>query len=302
VSTPSIVVVPPSQPLFSRIVHAGTRRLKQGLSFPVRLFRKQSLKAAYRRGQANPSRDLPFEDPEPVVVATGEALKRQVLDANEGKHAGTGYRVLMLRPGSITAEIWFGGLQACMQHAGIACRVLPPHSPRAVLNAALDEFAPNVLVAVESTTVLQSVDLPYIHEYKRRHGCLRLFIPVWLAHAPGGASSPRQDAWRRSLRQKGLLADAHFSLFEPEFHDRFQRDPRGPHTDYVTVAQACNPFAEQPLAERKRHDYFMATSFTDERLEVTYRLLGPILARYRGLWAGQHPPRCPAITRSRESR
>jgi hypothetical protein len=132
------------------------------------------------------------------------------------------------------------------------------------------------------------LDLPFIREYKRRRGCLRLFIPVWLAHAPGEASSRRHDAWRRSLRRKELLADAHFSIFEPEFHERFQRDPQGPATDYVTVAQACNPFTDQPLAESKRHDYFMATSLTDERLEVTYRYLRPILRRYRGLWAGQY--------------
>jgi hypothetical protein len=79
----------------------------------------------------------------------------------------------------------------------------------------------------------------------------------------------------------------HFSIFEPEFHERFQRDRQGPDTEYVTVAQACNPFTEHPLPESKRHDYFMAVSLTDERLEVTYRFLRPILARYRGLWAGQ---------------
>jgi hypothetical protein len=196
--------------------------------------------------------------------------------------------VLVVRPASITAEIWFDGLQSCMRHAGIECRVLPPKTPSGTVNAAIEELQPNVLIAVESTTALQSLDLPFIREYKRRHGCLRLFIPVWLAHAPGGDSSRRHDAWRRSLRRNELLADAHFSIFEPEFHERFQRDREGPDTDYVTVAQACNPFTEQPLPESKRHDYFMATSLTDERLEVTYRYLRPILARYRGLWAGQH--------------
>jgi hypothetical protein len=85
-----------------------------------------------------------------------------------------------------------------------------------------------------------------------------------------------------------LLGDAHFSIFEPEFYERFMRDPQGPNPDYETVAQACDPFTDQPLAEGKRHDYFMATSLTDERIEVSYRLLRPILARYRGLWAGAH--------------
>jgi hypothetical protein len=173
-----------------------------------------------------------------------------------------------------------------MQHAGIDSRVLPPSSSSAAVNRALEEFQPNVLIAVESTVSLQSLDLAYIYEYKRRHGCLRLFVPVWLAHAPDTYSSTRVDGWRRQLRRKELLGDAHFSIFEPEFHERFMRDPQGPATDYVTVAQACNPFTDQPLADGKRHDYFMATSLTDERIEVTYRFLRPILARYRGLWAG----------------
>jgi hypothetical protein len=297
-STSSVVDVPPPPALW-RLVRAGRRLVTQGLSFPVRHFRKQSLKTAYRRGSVNPSRDLPFEDADPVILATGRALRRDLLVANEGKHAGAGYRVLLLRPGSITAEIWFGGLQSCMQHAGIECRMLPPASSRATINAELEEFQPNVLIAVESLPVLQSLDLRFIREYKRRRGCLRLFVPVWLAHAPGGGSTTRHDAWRRSLRRKDFLADVHFSIFEPEFHERFQRDRQGPDTEYVTVAQACNPFTDQPLPEAKRHDYFMAVSLTNERLEVTCRFLRPILARYRGLWAGQDwgfgPTRIPPV-------
>ena len=222
------------------------------------------------------------------MVETGRTLRQDLLATNAAKHAGAGYRVLMVNPGSITAEFWFGGLQACMQHAGIECLHLPPNSPADAVNAAIETFRPNVLVAVESTAALQSLDLPLIYEYKRRRGCLRLFVPVWLAHAPDIGGAKRHDAWRRDLRRKELLADAHFSIFEPEFHERFMRDRQGPHTDYVTVAQACNPFTDQPLKENKRHDYFMATSLTDERVQVTYRLLRPILARYRGLWAGAH--------------
>jgi len=286
-SSPTAVSVPPP-PLFWRGVRAGTRILKQALSFPVRQFRKRSLQAAYRKGATSSSHDLPAEDADPVVVETGRALRGQALATHEGVHAASGYRVLMLRPGSITAEIWFGGLHECMQHSGMPCRMLGPGSSSAAVNAAIEEFQPNVLIAVESTAALQSLDLHFIREYKRRRGCLRLFVPVWLAHAPGGVSSTRQDEWRRNLRRGELLADAHFSIFEPEFHERFQRDPRGPDTEYVAVAQACNPFTDRPLPEAKRHDYFMAVSLSDERLEVTYQYLRPILAGYRGLWAGQH--------------
>jgi hypothetical protein len=281
VSRASIIAVP------RRALRAAPRLFKAAITFPARYARLSSLRAAYRRGSANVARDLPYEDADPVIIDTGRTLRQELLATNEGKHAATGYRVLLLNPGSITAEIWFGGLEACMQHAGIACLALPPGTGRPEVAAAIDAFEPNVLIAAESTATLQSLDLQFIHQYKRRRGCLRLFIPVWLAHAPGGVSSRRQDAWRRSLRRKELLADVHFSIFEPEFHDRFSRDPLGPDTEYVTVAQSCNPFTDQPLAEAKRHDYFMATSLTDERVEVTRRYLRPILASYRGLWAGR---------------
>jgi len=268
-------------------VRAAPRLFKAGLTFPLRYSRLTSLRAAHRRGSANAARDLPYEEPDPVIIETGRTLRQKLFAANEGKHAATGYRVLMVNPGSITAEIWFGGLQACMKHAGIECLALPPGTVGAAVTAALEEFQPNVLVAAESRQSLESLDLQLIRDYKRRRGCLRLFIPVWLAHAPGGVSTRRQDAWRRSLRREELLADVHFSIFEPEFHDRFSRDRLGPDIEYVTIAQACNPFTDQPLAEAKQHDYFMATSLTDERVEVTHRFIRPILARYRGLWAGR---------------
>jgi hypothetical protein len=270
-----------------RALRAAPRLFKDGMTFPVRYARLRALRAAYRRGSASSARDLPSEDADPVIVETGEALRQELLAKNDHKHASAGYRVMLLNPGSITAEIWFGGLQACMEHAGIACLALPPNSVGAAVNAAIEAFQPNVLVAAEAAATLRSLDLDFIREYKRRRSCLRLFIPVWLAHAPGGVSSRRQDAWRRNLRRKELLADAHFSIFEPEFHDRFSRDRLGPDTEYVTVAQACNPFTDRPLAEAKRNDYFMATSLTDERVEVTYRFLKPILSSYRGLWAGR---------------
>ena len=279
-STASIIAFP------RRALRAAPRLLKAGITFPVRYPRLRSLRAAYRRGSANGARDLPYEEADPVIVETGRTLRQELLATNEGKHAATGYRVLMLNPGSITAEIWFGGLQACMQHAGIDCLALPPGTAGAAVTAAIEAFQPNVLIAAESKPALESIDLQFVHEYKRRRGCLRLFIPVWLAHAPGGVSSRRQDAWRRALRRKELLADVHFSIFEPEFHDRFSRDRLGPDTEYVTVAQASNPFTDQPLEEAKQNDYFMATSLTDERVEVTQRFLRPILASYRGLWAG----------------
>jgi hypothetical protein len=130
------------------------------------------------------------------------------------------------------------------------------------------------------------LDLEHLRRHKQRHGCLRLFVPVWHSGAPGRHSTPELDAWRRQLRGRGLTADAHFTIFEPEFHDRFSRDRQGPDIECITVPQGCNPFTDFPVPATRQYDYFMATSMTDERVEVSYRYLRPILGRYRGLWAG----------------
>ena len=173
-----------------------------------------------------------------------------------------------------------------MQHAGIDCCVLPPSVRTRHVNEYIEKFRPNVFIATELQPVLRALDLQFLLDYKRRNGCLRLFVPAWHSEAPGKPSTPRVDRWRWNLRRSGRTADAYFSIFEPEFYDRFVRDSEGPDIDYTTVPQACNPFTDWPRAENKEYDYFMATSLTDERLEVTYDYVRPIMRGYRGLWAG----------------
>lgn len=283
-------LAPPSQLLQWPLVRTAAKVFRRGPAVTVRHWRKRGLRAAYQLGSAKPER-VQEEQADPAIVAEGRTLRQQLLAMNERKHAAAGYRVLMLRPGSITAEIWFGDLQRCMQHAGIDCHVLPPHTSTAAINAAFESFQPNVFVSTESTEDLRTLDLPFISRYKKARGCLRLLVPVWHADIPrawipGNHSTPQLDEWRRRLRWNGLTADAHFSIFEPEFHERFGRDPDGPAIDFVSIPQACNPFVDYPLDATKRHDYFMAASMTDDRVDVARRYLRPILARYRGLWAG----------------
>jgi hypothetical protein len=268
------------------MVRMAARLVRRGPAVTLRQWRKQRLRADYQRGRGNAARDLQGEETDSAIVGAGTMLRQQLFAANERKHAASGYRVLMLRPGSITAEIWFRDLQSCMRFAGIECRVLPPDTGTSAINAAIEAFEPNVFVATESCEALTAIDLSFLHRYKRRHGCLRLFVPVWHSKAPGVYSTPEQDEWRRRLRWNGLTADAHFSLFDEEFHQRFSRDPQGPDIDYVAIPQACNPFTDFPMTAVKRHDYIMATSMTDDRVAVAYSFLRPILARYRGLWAG----------------
>jgi hypothetical protein len=282
------LVVPREPPRFLRF---ATKVFTRGPAVTLRHLRKRSLASDYRRGCANSARELPAEETDPAILAAGRTLREQLLVTNAGKYAAAGYRVLMLRPSSITAQIWFGDLQQCMQHAGIDCRVLPPDIPAGEINAAFEAFQPNVFISTEAVQSLRALDLRFVQRYKRAQGCLRLFIPVWhrnapRANVPSGRSTFEEDEWRRRLRTDGLLADAHFSIFEPEFHERFSRDPDAPDIDYVAIPQACNPFSDYPVAARKRHDYLMVTSMTDERVEVSHRFLRPILRRYRGLWAG----------------
>jgi hypothetical protein len=263
----------------------------RGPSVALRNWRRQRLRHAYRNGTATRVRELPEEWTDPRIITAGQTLRQQLLATYDRKHGTADYRVLMLRPGSITAEIWFGDLQRCMQHAGIECQVLPPDTTSAGVNAAFETWQPNVFIATEAVDSLRLIDLQFVRRYKRERGCLRLFVPVWHSNAPredvpAGRSTHEQDEWRRRLRCDGLSADAHFSIFEPEFHQQFAHDARGPQIDYAVIPMACNPFTDYPVPAQKQYDYIMATSMTDERVEVSYQYLRPILGRYRGLWAG----------------
>lgn len=280
------LLAPPASPWRLPLVDLAARVFTRGPAVTLRHWRRLALRASYRRGMARAARGSRPEETDPLIVETGAQLRRDLLAAQAHKHAAAGYRVLMLRPGSITAEIWFGDLQRCMQHAGIECRVLPPEATAAELESAFEAFRPNVFITTEAVQSLRVVDLHAIARYKRRHGCLRHFVPVWHVDAPrSGRATPAEDAWRRRLRRNGLLADAYFSIFEPEFHERFSSDPAAP-VEYVAIPQGCNPFVDYPVSATKRFDYLMATSMTDERVEVSYRYLRPVLRGYRGLWAG----------------
>jgi hypothetical protein len=262
----------------------AARLCRRAPAVGLREWRKHALRRSYLRGCL--AGNVPPEPADAALVESGQDLRRALLAANEGRHAGSGYRVLMHRPGSITAEIWFGDLAQCLEYTGIACRVLPAAATRQELREAFESLRPNVFIAAESSATLTSLDLDFLHRYKREHGCLRLFVPVWHAQAPWFRGSRRDDEQRRDLQRRGLSADAHFSIFEPEFHERFSRDPRGPDIEYVAVPQACNPLNDYPRGMDKCHDWFMAASMTDERVEVCHRYLRPILARHRGDWAG----------------
>ena len=267
-------------------MRAAIRLLKQIPGLPRRHLRKRALRAAYHEGRGRHARNIAEEPPDDAIIEAGRRLRQHALGSNEDKHQRASYRVLMLRPPSVTADFWFGGLRSSMRHAGIDCRTFAPGATATEINDCFDEFQPNVFISTELPSTLRTLDLPFLLDYKRRRGCLRLFIPAWHAGAPIRSSTRREDEWRWRLRRSGLTADAYFSIFERDFYERFMRDPEGPQIDFVTVPQACDPFTDRPLPEPKTHDYFMAASLTDERLDVTYRFARTIMRDYRGLWAG----------------
>jgi hypothetical protein len=272
----------------TRLVRVAVKLWTRGPPVALRKSRQRVLRAAYLRGSKHPE---PVEESDPAIVATGQTLRAALIALNENKHRAAGYRVLILRPGSITAEIWIGDLASCMRHAGIECQVLPPTAQTSEITAAIESFQPNVLIAVETPEVVHALDLQFLQRYKRAHGCLRHFVPVWhaqapRAHVPNARLTPAQDEEHRRLRRAGLTVDAYFSIFEPEFYERFSRDLRGPVIEHETIPQGFNPFNDYPLQAARRYDYFMATSMTEERVEVAYRYLRPILRHHRGLWAG----------------
>ena len=273
-----------------RLLRTAVRLWTRGPAVSMRALRKRALRASYLRGSARPERCEPSD---PAIIETGRRLRTELIATYENKYRTAGYRVLMLQPGSITADIWFGDLAQCMRHVGIDCRVLRPDCSASEVTAAIEEFQPNVFVAAETTKNVRMLDLGFLQRHKQAHGCLRLFIPVWhaeapRAHAPGIRSTPAQDEERRRLRCSGRTVDAYFSIFEPEFNERFSFDRRGPAIDMVTIPQGCNPFIDYPLADERRYDYFIASSMTEERVEVVYRYVRPILRGYRGLWVGPH--------------
>jgi hypothetical protein len=269
------------------------RKLRRGLSvgrrlvsLPTRTVKKYRLRSAYLQGNSGHSRRAQREAADEGIVNAGTELRESVLAANRNKYATLGFRVLMIHPGSITADVWFGGLSQCMRHAGIDCRVVLASATQAEINDQIDELAPNVVISTDTTQTLQRLDLRYLLAHKRNKGCLRLFVPIGHSAMPGGTSTPAEDRWRWSLRNRGMTADAYFSIFEADFYERFVRDPTGPEIDFITVPQACNPFVDYPRDEEKRADYFMATTLSPERLDVTYRYIRPIMQRYQGIWAG----------------
>jgi hypothetical protein len=242
---------------------------------------RRTLGLLHARGRRRAS---PLEAAEPSVLRLGARLRDAALDDNRARFSGTSWRFLLCTPPSIAADVWFTDLEAGLRHARVSVRRLPAFAR--VDAALLDELRPNVVVALDQRAALARVDLAALRDYKRTHGCLRLFIPTRDdIFAPGAPSADESRRLQRDLDGDG--ADALMSLYEPECLSRVFRPWLDAGFPCLSVPQSGNPLEDFPRDVQRVHDYFYATVCTPERLRVTWSELRPIVAHHRGDWAGE---------------
>jgi hypothetical protein len=235
----------------------------------------------YARGQRRRSA---VEPAEPSIVRLGERLRQAALDENRGRFAGTAWRFLLCTPPSIAAEVWFGDLESGMRHAGVHVERLPAFAT--VDAALLEEVRPNVVVALDQELALGSIDLVALREYKRAHGCLRLFVSTRDdIFAPGTLSAEERRLLQRAIDGDG--ADAFMSLYEPEYFPRVHHAWVDAGFHSISVPQSGNPIEDHPRDVPRVNDYFYASVCTPERLRATWNELRPIVRSHRGDWAGE---------------
>jgi hypothetical protein len=241
---------------------------------------RRAFAVLYARGQRRESAPEPAD---PSILRLGEKLRAKALDENRGRFGATRWRFLLCTPPSVAAEVWFGDLESGMSHAGIPVRRLPAFAK--VDAALLDEFRPNVVVALDQEPSLACVDLVALREHKRAHGCLRLFVAT-RDDLFDPAEMTEGDARRLQRAIDGDGADAFMSLYEPECFPRMQRAWVDAGFRSISVPQSGNPIDDVPCDVPRVHHYFYASVCTPERLRATWSELRGIVARHRGDWAG----------------
>ena len=240
-----------------------------------------TLGVLYARGR---QRDSEPEAAEPSILRLGERLRNAALNENRGRFSGTEWRLLLCTPPSVAAEVWFTDLESGMRHAGVPVRRLPALAR--VDATLLDDFRPNVVVALDHDVALSCIDLVALREYKRTHGCLRLFVGTRDdVFTPAEPSAGERRRLERAIDGDG--ADAFMSLYEPELFSRLYRAWIEAGFRSVSVPQSGNPIEDHPRDAARVHDYFYASVCTRERLRATWSELPPIVWRHRGDWAGE---------------
>ncbi len=243
---------------------------------------RRMLAALYARGARRAS---PAERTDPSLIELGTALRRACLEEREREHAASKWRILLCTPPSLAADVWFSDLASGMRHTGLPSYQLPSLSR--VDAALLDELRPNVVLALDSDRALDCIDLDALAAHKRKHGCLRLFIPTRYVHLAFGGALTDGDRRRLQRAIDGRGADAFVSLYEPEFFPLAHRAWVDAGFTYVSLPQSGNPIDDYPREGLRTCDYFYASAATSERFTQTWSELRSVLWHYRGDWAGE---------------
>ncbi|MBA4384743.1 MAG: hypothetical protein C0410_08405 [Anaerolinea sp.] len=252
-------------------------------TFPYDLMRCR-LKKIYEKQSSVITRiDPTIELPNIEIIQLGQNLRADVLRQYKDKYQSKSYRILFQVPPSGVGILWFNDLMQTLSHTGIQCASVQWNDPN--FHHTWDDFQPNVFISMDITPVLQSLDLEFIHQYKKSQGCLRLFTPANKHRFPKSGMSS-EDAWRFKLARTGHSVDAYFCMFVDEFFTQFWSEWKNIGFQYLSLPHGCNPIYQYPHEAARDLDYFMATSCGPERVELTWKYIKPVFENYHGLWGG----------------
>lgn len=245
---------------------------------------KRRLKGMYKgESAAQMSLEHVAEPVNEEIVVLGRELREAVLRDYRERYRSKPYRILFQVPPSGLGVVWFEDLMQVLMFAGIKCASVQWGDPH--FRETWEAFGPNVFISLDIANVLRSLDHEFINRYKRSRGCLRLFTPVNKSHFPNPGMSA-EDRWRLDLALRGLSVDAYFCMFIQEYFTQFWHEWADAGFQYLSLPHGCNPIYQYPREGPRDLDYFMATSYGPERVELTYQYLGPIFKKHHGMWAG----------------
>jgi hypothetical protein len=241
------------------------------------------LKLLYQKRISKPDNKISLEPVDPTIIRLGTTLRDQILNQYHQKYKYKTYRLLFHIPPNGLGIIWFNDLIQTLDYVGIPCASVKWEDPN--FRETWDAFQPNIFISMEIPRVLRSIDLDYILAYKQSHRCLRLFTPSDTYRFPEPGLS-KEDQWRLDLARSGRSVDAYFCMFVDEFFKNFFSEWQNSGFKFLSLPHGCNPLYHYPREGNREFDFFMATSYGPERVEITWKYLKPIFKKYRGLWAG----------------
>ena len=118
----------------------------------------------------------------------------------------------------------------------------------------MDEFCPNVVITLDHNDSLRFIDLAALQNHKKKHGCLRLFIPTRVDLLNAKSILAAQDEARLQLAKSGKIADAYCSLYDTAIFTSFYGEWAEAGFPYLSIPQACNPFEDHPREIDKDSD------------------------------------------------